>query len=73
MVLQRRYSETRRRHPFSFYNDTTDEKEMPNTIIECIEKERALMAKIQEKFLTLDTDKLNTNELKKAIFELLAG
>ena len=73
MVLQRRYSETRRRHPFSFHNDTTDEKEMPHTIIECLEKERALMAKIQEKFLTLDTDKLNTNELKKAIFELIGG
>ena len=29
MVLQRRYSETRRRHPFSFHNDITDEKEMP--------------------------------------------
>ena len=51
MVLQRRYSETRRRHPFSFHNDTTDEKELPYTIIECIEKERVLMAKIQEKFL----------------------
>ena len=73
MVLQRRYSETRRRHPFSFQNDITDEKEMPNTIIECIERERALMTKIQEKFLTLDTDKLNTNELKKAIFELIGG
>ena len=73
MVLQRRYSETRRRHPFSFHNDTTDEKELPYTIIECIEKERILMAKIQEKFLTLDTDKLNTNELKKAIFELIDG
>ena len=73
MVLQRRYSETRRRHPFSFHNDTTDEKELPHTIIECIEKERVLMAKIQEKFLTLDTDKLNTNELKKAIFELIGG
>ena len=73
MVLQRRYSETRRRHPFSFHNDTTDEKELPYTIIECIEKERVLMAKIQEKFLTLDTDKLNTNELKKAIFELIGG
>ena len=50
MVLQRRYSETRRRHPFSFQNDITNEKEMPSTIIECIERERALMTKIQEKF-----------------------
>ena len=49
MVLQRRYSETRRRHPFSFHNDTTDEKEMPNTIIECIEKERALDGKNSRK------------------------
>ena len=73
MVLQRRYSETRRRHPFSTPNDITEEKEVPNTIIECIERERALMTKIQEKFLTLDTDKLNTNELKKAIFELIGG
>ena len=73
MVLQRRYSETRRRHPFSFQNDITDEKEMPNTIVECIERERALMTKIQEKFLTLDTDKLNTNDLKKVIFELIDG
>ena len=31
------------------------------------------MTKIQEKFLTLDTDKLNTNDLKKAIFELIDG
>ena len=73
MVLQRRYSETRRRHPFSFQNDITDEKEIPNTIVECIERERALMTKVQEKFLTLDTDKLNTNDLKKVIFELIDG
>ncbi len=70
-VLQRRYSETRRRHPFSFQDDATDESQIANTIGECIEKERELMAKIQNNFLTLDTNQLNPNDLKKSMFELI--
>ena len=70
-ILQRRYSETRRRHPFSFQDDIADEDQIANTIGECIERERELMAKLQENFLTLDTSQLNQNDLKRSIFELV--
>lgn len=73
LILQRRYSETRRRHPFSFQENFSNHEQKSLTVGECIAREKLLLASLQGKFLTLDTSQLNPNDLKKSVFELVGG
>lgn len=61
-TLVQRYSETRRRHPLSLA--LADGEQMP-TLTECIERERDLMAGLQEIAASLDTSDLHPNVLRQ--------
>ena len=65
--LIKRYSETRRRHPFSFQlNEYTEEKLAP-TLHECIESERSMLKQIEEIGILINTSGLNPSDLKHKI------
>ncbi len=61
-ALVQRYSETRRRHPLSLRRAEGDP--VP-TLMECIERERELMAAMQDVGISLDTSDLHPNVLRQ--------
>ncbi len=69
--LIRRYSETRRRHPFSFQSDEQSEEEPPPTLNECIESERLMLEPIEKIGIKINTSGLKPSDLKLRIRELI--
>ena len=68
-VLIRRFSETRRQHPLSRDNASTDSRK---ALIEAIRFERELLAPLRDEALVIDTSHLKVAELHSHINALLA-
>ena len=65
--LIKRYSETRRRHPFSFqFNEYSEDKLAP-TLNECIESERSMLKQIEKIGISINTSGLKPSDLKHRI------
>ncbi|OUT97899.1 MAG: RNase adaptor protein RapZ [Betaproteobacteria bacterium TMED41] len=69
--LIKRYSETRRRHPFSFQTNEYSEEKMAPTLHECIESERLMLKQIENIGMNIDTTGLKPSDLKHRIRELI--
>ena len=69
--LIKRYSETRRRHPFSFLSNQNNEENMAPTIGECIDAERSMLGEIEKVSIKIDTSGLKPSDLKHRIRELI--
>ena len=70
--LIKRYSETRRRHPFSFeLENSNPEDKMAQTIGECIDSEREILSEIEKVCIRVDTSALKPLDLKHIIREFL--
>ena len=65
--LIKRYSETRRRHPFSFQLNEYSEEKLAPTLHECIESERLMLRQIEEIGISINTSGLNPSDLKLKI------
>ncbi len=69
-TLVKRFSESRRRHPLSS-NLTAGQDESALTLLECVQKERELLAEISSIGHHIDTSELNPNALRAWIKEFL--
>ncbi len=69
--LIKRYSETRRRHPFSFQSNEHSEEKMAPTLNECIESERLMLMQTEKIGIKIDTSGLKPSDLKQRIRELI--
>ena len=70
--LIKRYSETRRRHPFSFeLENSYPEDKIAQTIGECIDSEREILSEIEKICIRIDTSALKPLDLKHIIREFL--
>ena len=65
--IMKRYSETRRRHPFSFQLNEYSEEKMAPTLHECIESERLMLRQIEKIGISINTSGLNPSDLKHRI------
>ncbi len=72
-VLVQRYSETRRRHPLSreIANHSVLEEDSVQTLMDCIRKEREVLAEIEPLGISLDTSDLQPQVLRRWVKELL--
>lgn len=69
-TLVQRYSETRRRHPLSDRGSSAAPGDLLPTLVESIERERELMAEIEEVGAAIDTSDLHPNVLRQWIRSL---
>lgn len=69
-VLIQRYSESRRRHPLSMQ---AEPGEQPQTLWESIEREREVMANMQDFSNLVDTSDMHPNSLRKWLRELVGS
>jgi len=72
-TLMQRYSETRRRHPLGRTPDTNEvaEEGSVQTLADCIEREREILAEIEPLGIPLDTSDLQPQVLRRWVKELL--
>ncbi|MFZ9346408.1 MAG: RNase adapter RapZ [Burkholderiaceae bacterium] len=72
-VLVQRYSETRRRHPLSreIASHAVLEEDSVQTLMDCIRKEREVLAEIEPLGISLDTSDLQPQVLRRWVKELL--
>ena len=75
-ILVQRYSETRRRHPLSHslgraLGQSISESGSTQTLLECILKERELLAEIEPLGIPIDTSDLQSQVLRRWVKELL--
>ena len=71
-ALIQRYSETRRRHPFSLRPEAEEGAELERTLRESIEAERELLSGIAHLGIPLDTSELKASALKTWVREIIA-
>ena len=71
--LLQRYSETRRRHPFSFQTKTFSEDQMAPTLEECVKSERELLFEVQNVSISIDTGGFKPSDLKQCIRKLVTA
>lgn len=71
-ALVQRYSETRRRHPFSLRNEVREEEEQDRPLHESIERERELLSNIAHLGIPLDTSQLKASALRTWVREIIA-
>ncbi|MEY2777593.1 MAG: hypothetical protein RLY30_1691 [Pseudomonadota bacterium] len=71
-ALIQRYSETRRRHPFSLRLEVEDETELERPLRESIEEERELLSGIAHLGIPLDTSELKASALKAWVREIIS-
>lgn len=67
-VLLRRFSETRRKHPFSHF-----ELEGTQDLRACLKHERLYLSKLQEIAYSLDTSHIRANQLRQWLSDFLAS
>ncbi|MBU3725116.1 MAG: RNase adapter RapZ [Burkholderiaceae bacterium] len=72
-ILVQRYSETRRRHPLSrtIQPDTVFEEGSVQTLMDCILRERDMLADIEPLGISLDTSDLQPQVLRRWVKEIL--
>ncbi|MGE3928317.1 MAG: RNase adapter RapZ, partial [Lautropia sp.] len=70
-VLMQRYSETRRRHPLTRPDGETDPGSIGPTLAESIEREREVMADIEDLGVTIDTSDLHPNTLRRWVRDVV--
>lgn len=72
-ILVQRYSETRRRHPLSqkLNNATVFGEDSVQTLMDCIARERELLADIEPLGIPLDTSDLQPQVLRRWVKEIL--
>jgi len=71
-ALVQRYSETRRRHPFSQQSDTGGEDSRERPLRESIEQERELLSGIAHLGIPLDTSQLKASALRTWVREIIS-
>ncbi|MGA0881737.1 MAG: RNase adapter RapZ [Burkholderiaceae bacterium] len=71
-ALVQRYSETRRRHPFSLRVQSHDQVAQDRPLHESIEEERELLSNIAHLGIPLDTSQLKASALRTWVREIIA-
>jgi UPF0042 nucleotide-binding protein len=71
-ALVQRYSETRRRHPFSLRAQSHDQEAQDRPLHESIEEERELLSNIAHLGIPLDTSQLKASALRTWVREIIA-
>lgn len=71
-ALVQRYSETRRRHPFSLRAQARDQEAQDRPLHESIEEERELLSNIAHLGIPLDTSQLKASALRTWVREIIA-